>query len=81
MSEQITNIIISIAPSVITIFTFIGVIAKVISSFTKLKKEVVDMKCVKDLNSKMDEVLEENRMLKRKLNETMTLIDRVERKD
>lgn len=81
MSQQIIDIIISVFPSVLAIFTTVGVVAKVIKSFVDLKKQVTDMKCFDELKSQMSEVLEENRMLKNKLNETMTLIDRVERKD
>lgn len=79
-TAQITDLIISLAPSVIAILTMVGVIFKVLHSFAALKKEVVDLKSVKETNQKLDALLDENRLLKKKLNETMTLIDRVERK-
>lgn len=79
MSEQITQIILMIAPSVITIFSMIGVIAKVIYNFKSLKKQVVDMKDMKEVKEQMSALLKENRELKKTLNETMTMIDRVQR--
>ena len=81
MKEHITEIILLIAPSILTILSMIGIIAKVIASFTALKKQVVEMKDLKEVKGQLNEVLQENRMLKKKLNETMTLIDRIERKE
>lgn len=78
MSELIQQIIIMVAPYIMTILTFIGVIVKVMHSFKSLKNEVRDNK---KLEAQIQKVLEENYELKKKLNETMTLIDRVERRD
>ena len=80
MSEQITQIILTIAPSVITILTMVGVIAKVISNFKSLKKDVVDMKCYDDQKAQMKLILEDNRALKKQINELLTKIDHIERK-
>lgn len=79
-TAQITSLVISLAPSLLAILTMIGVIAKVLHSFAVLKKEVADMKCIKELNSKLEEVIQENLELKKSLNEAMTMIDHVERK-
>lgn len=80
--SKITEILtMYVVPYAITIIPVIGIVIKVISSFVKLKKEVLDMKDLKEVKEQMGSILEENKMLKRKLNETMTLIDRVERKD
>ena len=79
MTLSIQEIIILIGPYVLSLLTFIGVIAKVIHSFVKLKKEVVDMKCYNDLKEQMGEVLRENHELKYTLNEAMTKIDNVRR--
>lgn len=81
MSEKITEIILLVAPSIITILSMVGVIAKVISNFKALKKDVVDMKDITEIKSQLKCVLEENYELKKKLNETMTIIDRIERKE
>lgn len=79
MSEQITQIILMIAPSVITILSMIGVIAKVIMSFRALKKDVVDMKEMREVKEKLNALLDENYALKKTLNETMAKIDHVKR--
>lgn len=81
MSDAATQIILLIAPSILTILSMIGIIVKVIVSFKALKKEVVDMKDIKDLKTQMQMVLQENYELKKRLNETMTMIDHVDRRD
>lgn len=82
MSEKVTEIILMIAPHIITILSMIGIVAKVIISLRTLKKDVLE---VKRIEQKLDDLeqhyIEENRELKRKLNETMMIIDRVKRKD
>lgn len=79
MTLTIQEIIILVGPYVLSALTFIGVIAKVVSSFIKLKKEVLDLKCIDELKGQMKQVLEENYQLKKTLNETMTKIDHVRR--
>lgn len=79
MTLSIQEIIILIAPYVLSALTFIGVIAKVISSFRALKKDVVDMKDLSEVKSQMKQLLSENYELKKTLNETMTKIDHVRR--
>lgn len=76
---SIQEIIILIAPYVISAITFIGIIAKVIHSFVKLKKEVVNMKELSEVKNQMKQVLQENYELKKTLNDTMTKIDHVRR--
>lgn len=78
-TEQITQLILQIAPSVVTIFTMIGIVAKVLSQLASLKKQVTDMKAVKEVNEKLATLIQENYELKRTLNETMTKIDHVRR--
>lgn len=79
-TEQIIQIVIGVFPSLTAIVTMIGVIAKTISAFTKLKKQVTDMKDISELKVQMKQVLQENYELKKTLNETMTKIDHIERK-
>lgn len=79
MTLTIQEIIILVAPYVLSALTFIGVIAKVISSFRALKKDVVDMKDLYEVKSQMKQLLSENYELKKTLNETMTKIDHVRR--
>ena len=77
---DITQIIVSIAPSIIAILTAVGVVIKTLHSFAQLKKEVTDMKAIEDVRDSLKEVIKENYELKKKLNETMTKIDHIERK-
>lgn len=79
-TEQITSLVISLAPSVITILTMVGLILKVVFQFRDLKKQVTDMKSVKEVNDKIATLVQENAELKHQMNELLTKIDRVERK-
>lgn len=82
MSEKVTEIILMIAPHIITILSMIGIVAKVIISLKTLKKDVLEVKHIEQRLDDMErKYVEENRELKKKLNETMTIIDRVQRKD
>lgn len=76
---NIQEIIVLITPYILSAITFIGVIAKVIHSFSQLKKEVVDMKSIDDIKKQLTTVIQENYELKKTLNETMTKIDHVRR--
>lgn len=79
-TDQIISLVIGVCPSVIAILTMVSVVLRVIKDFRELKKTVTDMKSVEELNTKMGLVLQENYELKRKLNETLTKIDRIQRK-
>lgn len=78
-TEQIVELVISILPSIVAVFTTLGVVLNVIKQFAALKKDVADMKCLEDLKAEMTTVLKENYELKKTLNETMTKIDHVQR--
>lgn len=79
-TDQIISLVISTCPSLIAILTMIGVVIRVLKAFSELKKNVVDMKATEEVNDKLANVLHENYELKKKLNETMTMIDRIQRK-
>ena len=79
-TEEIIQLVISVCPSVVAILTMLGVVLRVVKDFRDLKRLVIDMKSVEDLNVKMSLVLQENIELKKKLNETMCKIDHIERK-
>lgn len=79
MNEQIIEFIISILPSIIAVLTTVGVIFKTIREFKALKKEVTDMKSIEVLKSDLREVLQENRELKRQMNQTLSKIDHIHR--
>lgn len=78
-TEQIVELVISILPSIVAVFTTLGVVLNVIKQFAAVKKDVADMKCLEDLKAEMTTVLKENYELKKTLNETMTKIDHVQR--
>lgn len=79
-SEQIIDLVIGICPSIIAILTMVSVVVRVVKDFKDLKKQVTDMKVFYDLKDQMGQVIRENYDLKKKLNETLTKIDRIERK-
>lgn len=79
-TAQITQLVISLAPSVIAILTMVGVVLRTLHAFTSLKKEVTDMKAVQDISDQLRGLTKENHELKKQLNELLTKIDHVERK-
>lgn len=78
-TEQIISLVISICPSAVAILTACGVVLRVMHAFKELKREVTDMKSIEQLQQQLGQVIEENYQLKRKLNETLTKIDRIKR--
>lgn len=78
-AEQIVELVVSILPSLIAIFTTIGVIIKTLKEFSELKKQVTDMKAIEDIKTQLSQIIKENYELKKTLNETMTKIDHVQR--
>lgn len=79
-TEQIFSIIVGVFPSALAIITMAGVAIRVMRAFQDLDAKVTDMKSIKDLNDKIGNLILENYELKKKLNETLTKIDRIERK-
>lgn len=77
--DQIVSWIVAILPSVIAVLTTIGVVIEVIKKFKKLKDDVANMTAMKEIREELKQVVQENYALKKKLNETMTLIDKVHR--
>ena len=77
--EQIVSWIVAILPSVIAVLTTIGVVIEVIKKFKKLRDDVANMTAMKEIREELKQVVQENYTLKKKLNETMTLIDKVHR--
>lgn len=78
-AQRVYEILLAILPSLMTICTVIAVIWKVIKEFVALKKQVTDMKDLKDVKMQLNAVLQENYELKKTLKETMTKIDHVKR--
>lgn len=81
MKEQIVQIILLTAPSIITILSMIGIVIKVILNFRALKKDVVDMKDLAEVKLLLREVVKENAELKKTLNKTMSMIDHIDRRE
>lgn len=95
-TDQIIDLVIEIAPSIVTIITVIGVIARVIMSFKGLKKDVTTdttdhkekvnqlyaktHREIEELNSTMRQLVQENYELKKQLNETLTKMDHIDRR-
>ena len=79
--DQIVSWIVAILPSVIAVLTTIGVVIEVIKKFKKLKDDVANMTAMKEIREELKQVVQENYALKKKLNETMTLIDKVHRNE
>lgn len=77
--EQAVNWILAILPSVIAVLTTVGVVIEVIKKFKKLRDDVANMTAMKEIREELKQVVQENYALKKKLNETMTLIDKVHR--
>lgn len=77
--DQIVSWIVAILPSVIAVLTTVGVVVDVIKKFKKLRDDVANMTAMKEIREELKQVVQENYALKKKLNETMTLIDKVHR--
>ena len=77
--NTIVQWVISILPSVIAVLSTVGLIWKLIKQFKKLKEDVSNMTAMEDIRNQLREVLQENASLKKKLNETLTKIDHVNR--
>lgn len=79
--ETIVSWIVAILPSVIAVLTTVGVVIEVIKKFKKLRDDVANMTAMKEIREELKQVVQENYALKKKLNETMTLIDKVHRNE
>ena len=79
-TDQIINLVIGICPSIIAILTALSVVIRVIKDFKDLKNQVTDMKSIDEIKLQITQLLHENYELKKTLNETLTKLDRVERK-
>lgn len=79
--EQIVSWIVAIIPSVIAVLTTVGVVVEVVKKFKKLRDDVANMTAMREIREELKQVVQENYALKKKLNETMTLIDKVHRNE
>lgn len=86
--EQIMTIVIAIAPAFTAIVTVVTAAIRllksdngVIAKLEELKKEIYSTKEYSDLKNELKIAYQENRELKKKLNELLTKIDRIHRED
>ena len=75
--NTIVEYIIAVLPSVIAVFTTIGVIIKTLKEFNALKNQVTDMKAIEDVREQLKMFLQENYQLKDQLNKTIAKINHV----
>lgn len=75
--NTIVEYIIAVLPSVIAVFTTIGVIIKTLKEFNALKNQVTDMKAIEDVREQLKMLLQENYQLKDQLNKTIAKINHV----
>lgn len=75
--NTIVQWVIAALPSVIAVFTTIGVIIRTLREFKALKKQVTDMKAMEDVRDQLKMILQENYQLKDQLNKTIAKINHV----
>lgn len=78
--QDIVDLIVYYFPSLVTVFTCLGVIFKIVKAFRELKTECLDLKDLENLKADLRVVLQENAELKRQLNETIKAVTKVRRK-
>lgn len=78
--EQITQWIITIAPSIMAIILTLVSVIDILKKFKQLKFDVRDANAMKELRAQIQQVIEENRKLKKALRETLSKMDHVYRK-
>lgn len=78
MREQITQIIIIVAPYLLNLIMLLTGLIKMFIGLKQLKAQVVDMKEMREVKEQLNTLAKENAELKRQLNKTLTLITRVE---
>lgn len=81
MIETVTLALIAAAPAITAIAGIVLAVTKLVKSFNDLKSEVVNTKQFDELKVELSASHQENRELKKKLNELLTKCDRLARKD
>lgn len=86
--EQIMTVIIAAAPALTAIFGIITAVIKlkksdkfVIDKFEEVREEIFNTKEYEALKAELKLAHQQNRELKKKINELLTVIDRVVRKE
>lgn len=81
MIETVTLALIAAAPAITAIAGIVLAVTKLVKSFNDLKSEVVNTKQFDELKVELSTSHQENRELKKKLNELLTKCDRLARRD
>ena len=90
--EQIMAIIVAAAPSITAIIGIVAAVVKgfksnkatsqdVIDKFEEVRQEIFNTKEYSDLKNQLTLAHQENRELKKKINELLTSIDKIQRKE
>ena len=75
--NTIVQWVLAALPSIIAVFTTIGVIIRTLKEFKALKKQVTDMKAMEDVRDQLKMILQENYQLKDQLNKTIAKMNHV----
>lgn len=81
MIETITLALIAAAPAITAIAGIVLAVTKLVNAFNDLKAEVVNTKEFEELKVQLNISHAENRELKKKLNQLLTKIDHIQRKE
>lgn len=81
MIETVILALIAAAPAITAIAGIVLAVTKLVKAFNELKAEVVNTKEFEELKIELKIAHEENRELKKKLNQLLTKIDHIKRKD
>ena len=81
MIETVILALIAAAPAITAIAGIVIAVTKLVKAFNDLKAEVVNTKEFEELKEELKAAHQENRELKKKLNELLTKIDHIQRKE
>lgn len=81
MIETVILALIAAAPAITAIAGIVIAVTKLVKAFNDLKKEVVNTKQFDELKTELNAAHQENRELKKKLNQLLTKIDHIQRKE
>lgn len=79
--ETLILCLVAASPSVVAIIAIICAVCKLIKSFSETKQAVMNTKEYENLKLELQLAHEQNRQLKKKLNELLTKIDRIARSE
>lgn len=81
MIETVILALIAAAPAITAIAGIVIAVTKLVKAFNDLKAEVVNTKEFEELKEELKAAHQENRELKKKLNQLLTKIDHIQRKE